>query len=167
MHSIDQSLSKFQEMVKGREAWRAAVHGVSNSQTWLRDWTTTTGLCKPDYSDHGFKSAIHSGNHAPLPLTVECCHWPCHSRIWLLAFRFLVTVTVVSTVKSDYRGEWSRGFFKDAGAPFPNLFLIVAVKGCLLTLPVWLNRSYMVSILSHSNLSKTLNTFLCIRPKQV
>ena len=33
--SIDMSLSKFQEMVKGREAWHAAVHGVTKSQTPL------------------------------------------------------------------------------------------------------------------------------------
>ena len=31
--SIDMSLSKVQEMVKDREAWRAAVHGVTKSQT--------------------------------------------------------------------------------------------------------------------------------------
>ena len=40
-NSIDMSLSKFQEMVKDREAWHAAVYGVSKSWTWLSDWTTT------------------------------------------------------------------------------------------------------------------------------
>ena len=33
--STDKNLSKFQEMVKDREAWRAAVHGVAKSQTQL------------------------------------------------------------------------------------------------------------------------------------
>ena len=40
--SIDMSLSKVQEIVKDREAWRAAVHGVTKSQTRLSDWTTMT-----------------------------------------------------------------------------------------------------------------------------
>ena len=39
--SKDMSLSKLQEIVEDREAWVAAVHGVSKSQTRLRDRTTT------------------------------------------------------------------------------------------------------------------------------
>ena len=34
-NSMDMSLSKLQEMVKGREAWRSAVHGVAKSWTQL------------------------------------------------------------------------------------------------------------------------------------
>ena len=40
--SMDMSLGRVQEMVKEREAWHAAVHGVTKSQTWLSDWTTKT-----------------------------------------------------------------------------------------------------------------------------
>ena len=39
--STDMNLSKLQEIVKDREAWRPAVHEVKMSQTQLSDWTTT------------------------------------------------------------------------------------------------------------------------------
>ena len=35
--SMDRNLGKLQEIVRGREAWHAAVHGVAKSQTQLSD----------------------------------------------------------------------------------------------------------------------------------
>ena len=37
--SMDVSLSELQELVLDREAWRAAIHGVTKSRTRLSDWT--------------------------------------------------------------------------------------------------------------------------------
>ena len=41
-NSMHMSLSKFQETVKDREVWLAAIHGVAKSRTWLSNWTTAT-----------------------------------------------------------------------------------------------------------------------------
>ena len=41
-YSMNMNLGKLQEMVRNREAWCAAVHGVTKSQTRLGNWTTTT-----------------------------------------------------------------------------------------------------------------------------
>ena len=38
-NSLDVSLSELRELVMDREAWRAAIHGVTKSRTRLRDWT--------------------------------------------------------------------------------------------------------------------------------
>ena len=43
-HSMDMGLSKHQEILKDREAWRTAVFGVANSWTRLSDLTTKACL---------------------------------------------------------------------------------------------------------------------------
>ena len=51
---MDMSLSNFQETVKNREAWCAAVHGVTKNQTGLSDWSEPFF---PSSQSYGFSSS--------------------------------------------------------------------------------------------------------------
>ena len=64
VHSVHIGLSKPQEMVKDRRAWRAAVHGVSKSWTQLSDWTTPcpTVLCSCSHLSYLTAVAVWTPN---------------------------------------------------------------------------------------------------------
>ena len=56
------NLDKLLEMVRDRETWHAAVHGVAKSQTWLSDWTelnwSTWLIASGVNLDHLFKTVF-------------------------------------------------------------------------------------------------------------
>ena len=43
--SMDVSLSELRELVMDREAWRAAIHGITKSWAWLSDWSELNCVC--------------------------------------------------------------------------------------------------------------------------
>ena len=60
MDSMDVSLSELREMVMNREAWRAAVHGVTKSRTRLNDWTELKCDCEPGLATSKAQSSWRS-----------------------------------------------------------------------------------------------------------
>ena len=61
--SRDMSLSRFQKLVMGREAWCAAVYRVTKSQTWISDWTELNSEMFSPWKESYEKSRKHVKNH--------------------------------------------------------------------------------------------------------
>ena len=68
-NSMDMSMSKLQDIVKDREAWHAAVHGVARNQTWLSNWTTARRL--------RLSLQLSSSSEATLKLPLKVPSWQC------------------------------------------------------------------------------------------
>ena len=57
--SMNMNLSKFWKIVKDRGSWSAAVHGVTKSWTWLRDWIAITNYQTKPASVHLMHSKVN------------------------------------------------------------------------------------------------------------
>ena len=128
--SMDMSLSKFWEMVKDREAWEAAIHGVTKSLTQLSDWTTATyqNLSSPEralnawciHQNHLVKHLVNLDAWAP---TLGILVYQIWGGAYQTSFQVLMLLVVI------WGPHFEKNYIK-AMEILWNISIIFKVKDC-------------------------------------
>ena len=124
--SMHMSLGELRELVMDREAWRAAIHGVTISQTWLSDWTelnyTADCISWIPRLTWLAGTCAKSLQSCPTLFNSVDCRPPGSSVQGILQARILEWVTISSSGRSSQPRDWTWVAYMsctEPGWPFP------------------------------------------------
>ena len=111
--------------VEDRGAWRAAVHGVSKSQTWLSDWTTTNSRSssgkKVSYADDNLNCVLKDDYELPGDGRQRCERWVVGRGGRLPVRKAEAGNRLIQAWVKDWRGDrWVGGLRSQAGGGTPG-----------------------------------------------
>ena len=119
---MDMSLSTLQEIVKDREAWRTAVHGVAKSQTQLSDWTTINvwahqNTLKADECSQSRPSAQTRMHHQATYRALRAGGGGHTASQWRCKNKSSLTAPLVKNLRDPWVGKipWRRERFQYSG----------------------------------------------------
>ena len=146
-NSMNMNLSKIQEIVKFRQAWHAAFHGVTKSQTWLSNWTTATSFPRSLRLPNKLLQAPDWGVFLGAHSMLTCCHPPSADTPNCLWF----TVPM-----GALKMKWSHSVVCDSlqpqilqhRLPCPSLFPRVCSASCSLSWWCYLTTSSSATLFS-------------------
>ena len=94
-NSVDMSLGRLWKLVMDREAWHAAVHGVTSSRTWLSNWTELTAPFKFPYIHSNCQHPLYHSKSKRVPENIYFCFidytevFDCMDHSLLIMWKFL------------------------------------------------------------------------------
>ena len=110
--SMDMSLSELREVVMDREAWRAAIHGVTKSWTRLSDWTELNWTDMFFLNVENIRKKYILWNKADLIVNTNWATQPhlvllCFSHVWFFAMLWTVALQAPLSMGFTRQEYWS------------------------------------------------------------